>query len=132
MFDTRSMAGAEREFRSRIAKLLAFGAEREDATELTVDGDRVGLEVPEGWIDTDLAELGLTTRDVEAAASHAAVYAGIEFNPMQPRFSVKIPPDLRVSVTAPPIANEWNLSVRFLRSHVVPLKDYVDRGIMSQ
>jgi hypothetical protein len=42
---------------------------------------------------------------VEAAGTAAAVFTRVEFGPWSPalpRFSVKIPPDLRVSYTRPP------------------------------
>ncbi len=128
-------ASAERAFRERMAPLLTLAAEHPDASEVFVDADTIRLSFGEerrvfGYGDFP----GLTPRAVQAAAAAAAVFAGIEFGPQPPALpllSVKIPPDLRISLVAPPVADSWHLALRFLGTRKLTLEDYVRQGVMT-
>jgi hypothetical protein len=94
---SRGKAGGHNSCRHRCP-LLALAQTHPDATDLFADGkDQAGLRRHAAWYA--LADSrGLTPRAVEAAGTAAAVFIRVEFGPWSPalpRFSVKIPPDLR-------------------------------------
>jgi hypothetical protein len=100
---SRGKAGGHNGRRHRCP-LLALAETHPDATDLFADGeDQAGLRRhAAGYALADPP--GLTLRAVEAACTAAAVFASVEFSPRSPalpRFSVKNPPDLRVSYTRP-------------------------------
>ena len=134
MIDRRDIAQGA--FRANLGPLLALGEEHPRAEEVFVDGDRIRLSFGDtkrtfAWGDFP----GLAPDAVAAAAQNAAVYAETEFGsvpPASPMISVKMPPDLRVTFTAPPVSAQWHARIRFLRLHRFSLDDYVSAGIMSE
>ena len=124
---------AEQVFRGTLAPLLALADEHPNATELCIDGPMAKLNLGNEWLCLDDL-LGLKPKHIEAAAYAAASFANKQFgqhHPQKPRFSVKIPPDLRVSVICPPASESWDMSIRFLRCRALTLEDYVAAGIMT-
>jgi type IV secretory pathway ATPase VirB11/archaellum biosynthesis ATPase len=129
--DPREHAGHV--FRETMDPILLLAEQYPDATEVCIDGATVKLDLGNEWQRYRLGDFVMSLRDIEAAARAAAVFAGLEFGPQQPAMpvmSVKMPPDLRVSIVCPPVAEHWHMSIRFLRSRALTLEDYVAAEIM--
>lgn len=134
MFDRREEAG--RTFRRLMAPLLALGDAHPDSSDLFIDGDQIRLSwgYREELYGFDRFP-GLTPGKIRAACDAAAVFADEEFGPRppaRPDISVKLPPDLRVTCVMPPMADKWHVTIRFLRSVVRSLEDYVGDGSMTE
>ena len=123
-------------FNRAFAPLLAVGQRYPALEEIIVDGTRLFVAADEGLIGLDLkAETGLHPADIRALCDNAAVYDGAEFGevpPARPIMSVKIPPELRVSASVPPVSQDISVAIRFLRARSLTLEDYVEQGVMTQ
>jgi type II/IV secretion system protein len=128
-------AVAEAVFRERLGPVLALAERHPDATDVFIDGDAIRLSLGDERLLFGFGDFpGLTPRAVEAAGAAAAVFAGVEFGPRPPAlplFSVKVPPDLRVTFVRPPAADGWHVDVRFLRTRALTLEDYWRQGVMT-
>src|SRR4051794_36565606 len=126
---------AARAFRRRLAPLLDFAAEPgrfPGLTDLFVDGDRITVaegETLHGFTFADFP--GLSPLHVRGAMHNASVYKDTPFGSRKPYFSVRMPPDLRVTCARPGIADTWHLSIRFLRARELTLDDYARDGVMD-
>jgi len=126
-------AAVER-FRALLAPLLALAARHPDATELLVDGGELRLDTGDRVVRVPRDACPWDERAVRAAVDAAAVFAGAEFGgtgTASPLLSVKVPPDLRVSAVVPPAADDFHLSLRFLRARDLSLDDYVAQGVTT-
>jgi Flp pilus assembly CpaF family ATPase len=133
---------ASESFHRRLAPLLSVATDPERFPHLTdvfVDGERIVIAQGshrQGFAYADFPGPsglpGLSPAVVQAAMRNAAVYKDVEFGPGRPRFSVRMPPDLRVTCARPAIAETWHLSIRFLRARELTLDDYVRDGVMDE
>jgi type IV secretion system protein TrbB len=97
-----------------------------------VDGERVVVAQGSNRQGFTFADFpGLSPAVVQAAVRNAAVYKDVEFGPRRPHFSVRMPPDLRVTCARPPVAETWHLAIRFLRARELTLDDYAEAGIVT-
>ena len=119
-------------FHRRLAPLLSVATDAERFPHLSdvfVDGERVVVAQGsdrQGFTFADFP--GLSPAVLQAAVRNAAVYKDVEFGPRRPHFSVRMPPDLRVTCARPPIAETWHLAIRFLRARELTLDDYAEAG----
>ena len=123
-------------FHHAFAPLLAVGQRYPALEEILVDGPKLFVAADEGLVGLDLeAETGLHPPAIRALCDNAAVYDGAQFGevpPARPILSVKIPPELRVSASIPPVADDISVAVRFLRAKSLTLDDYVGQGVMTE
>lgn len=123
-------------FHRAFAPLLAVGRRYPALEEIIVDGPKLFVAAEEGLVGLDLvAETGLRLPDIRALCDNAAVYDGAQFGevpPARPILSVKVPPELRVSASIPPVVDDISVAIRFLRSKTLTLDDYVGQGVMTQ
>jgi type IV secretory pathway ATPase VirB11/archaellum biosynthesis ATPase len=123
------------QFYQSMRPLLDVVTQVSNVTDVYIDGELIsvaagGEVVRYGYRDFP----GFTFRSVQAGALAAAVYAGVQFGPQLPALpmiSVKLPPDLRVTVVQPPIGETWHMTIRFLGGRKLTLEDYVTSGIMT-
>jgi Flp pilus assembly CpaF family ATPase len=127
---------AARAFRAALAPLLDLADQYPTSTDLFAESGHIRLNLGNEQKEFTFSDFpGLRQRDIEAAAANAAVFADVALGqhyPAKQRMSVKIPPDLRVSVVCPPLSEGWELTVRFLRTRSLTLQNYVDAWIMSR
>jgi type IV secretion system protein VirB11 len=123
-------------FRRGLAPLLAVGQRYPALEEILVDGKKLFIAADEGLVGLDLeAETGMHPGEVRALCDNAAVYDGTQFGevpPARPILSVKIPPELRVSASIPPVSDDIDVAIRFLRAKTLTLDDYVEQGVMTE
>lgn len=122
-------------FNRAFAPLLAVGRRYPALEEIIVDGPKLLVAAEEGLVGLDLAaETGLHPPDIRALCDNAAVYDGTQFGevpPARPILSVKMPPELRVSASIPPVVDDISVAIRFLRARSLTLEDYVAQGVMT-
>lgn len=135
--DPRSAAA--RAFVEKLGPLLELTKEYPDATDVVMIGPSLwlkerGRKHPLEFPYAKGSKV-VTPRMVEIAADHCAVFAGVQFGehwPASPKLSIKIPPDLRVSFVRPPMADQWQMRIRFLRTSAFTLEQYVEAGVMTE
>lgn len=129
-------AAAEHSFQQSLGPLLDAAQSMPNVTDVFIDGTTIGIASNGTTARYTFDDFpGLTPKSVQAAAMAAAVFSGQEFGgqmPAMPLISVKLPPDLRVTVVRPPVGETWHLTIRFLAGRKLTVRDYVEHGVMTE